>query len=219
NCLQMSQSYVAEYRNSIRDPEVTVEDHEAIATDLQASIDLAVHSARKVAQFVRTIKNQTRMGDEVQRGVFDPADEVHGVVSLLQHELRNRHVELHVEVEPGRRLMGDPGKFGLVLQNLVTNAIDAYEKRAGEVWVRLYGAERGLVLEVEDHGCGIPEEIRGKIYDYLFTTKDIGQGTGLGLALVHSTVTTQFSGEIEFSSELGVGTTFRVIFPVLPERA
>jgi signal transduction histidine kinase len=70
------------------------------------------------------------------------------------------------------------------------------------------------VLEVEDHGCGIPEGIRGRIYDYMFTTKDIGQGTGLGLSMVHSIVTSHFEGEVDFRSEIGIGTTFTVTFPV-----
>ena len=74
-----------------------------------------------------------------------------------------------------------------------------------------------MVLEVEDHGCGIPEEIRPRIFDYLFTTKDIGQGTGLGLSMVHSIVASNFKGEVDFRSEVGVGTTFFITFPVPAE--
>jgi signal transduction histidine kinase len=218
NCLQMAQSYVQEYSNSIGDPEVTADDHRQIATDIVEALTLAEQSGKKVAQFVRTIKNQTRM-DEVQRGIFDPGEEIGGTISLLQHELRNRNVTLHTEVEPGQKLTGDPGKFSLVVQNLLTNAVDSYQGEAGEVTVRLITEETGLRLEVEDKGCGIPEEIRGKIYDYLFTTKDVGQGTGLGLAMVHSIVTTNFEGRVDFRSEVGVGTTFFVTFPVPSARA
>jgi signal transduction histidine kinase len=56
-------------------------------------------------------------------------------------------------------------------------------------------------------------EIRGRIYDYLFTTKDIGQGTGLGLSTVHSIMTSHFEGEIHFESTEGAGTTFYAAFP------
>jgi signal transduction histidine kinase/putative methionine-R-sulfoxide reductase with GAF domain len=218
NCLQMAQSYVKEYSNSIGDPDVTPEDHRGIASDLTEALSLAEQSGKKVAQFVRTIKNQTRM-DEVQRGLFDPAEEVAGTITLLHHELRNRNVTLHTVVEPDLKLIGDPGKFSLILQNLLTNAIDAYEGAAGEVWVRLLADGDGLRLEVEDHGCGIPEEIRGKVFDYLFTTKDVGQGTGLGLAMVHSIVTTNFDGRLDFHSEVGKGTTFLITFPAPSVRA
>jgi signal transduction histidine kinase len=67
---------------------------------------------------------------------------------------------------------------------------------------------------VIDRGCGIPEDIRGRIFDYLFTTKDVGKGTGLGLAMVHSVVTNDFGGQIELDSVVGSGTTFRLTFPL-----
>ncbi len=156
---------------------------------------------------------------DVERGLFDPALEVEGTVSLLQHELRTRNVSLHTEVQPELKLQGDPGKSRLVLQNLITNAVDAYGGAAGEVTVRLFATGTDLRLEVQDRGCGIPEEIHEKVFDYLFTTKDIGQGTGLGLATVHSIVTTHFEGTLGFQSEVEVGTTFFVIFPALSAKA
>lgn len=214
NCLQLATQYAGEYQSSVGDPEVTAEDHAAIAKDLLEALSMAETATRKVGQFVRTIKGQTRMGDGEMRLAFDPATELNGTMSLLQHELRNRHVTLHVEAASGTTLHGDPGKFALVVQNLVTNAIDAYEGARGAVRVRL--EERGgqAVLQVEDEGSGIPEAIRGRIFDYLFTTKDVGQGTGLGLSIVHSIVTTHFGGTIELQSEVGRGTTFVVTLPI-----
>jgi signal transduction histidine kinase len=66
---------------------------------------------------------------------------------------------------------------------------------------------------VKDEGSGIPEEIRGRVFDYLFTTKELGKGTGLGLSIVHSLMTNHFGGEITFQSEVGAGTTFVLRFP------
>jgi signal transduction histidine kinase len=212
NCLQLSQSYAAEYRDSIRDDEVTADDHEAIARDLLETLELAEGATRKVAEFVRTIKGQTRMHDEVVRA-FRPAEEIGSVVALLQHTLRSTGVEVRVEVDPALEMVGDPGKFAVVIQNLVSNAVDAYEKGRGEVVVRMVDRGDARVLEVEDRGCGIPEGIRGRIFDYLFTTKDVGQGTGLGLSMVHSIVSTHFGGAVDLRSEVGAGTTFVVTFP------
>jgi signal transduction histidine kinase len=217
NCLQMAQTYVGEYRSSINDPDVKPEDHEAIATDLTEALALAEHSTRKVAQFVRTIKGQTRAGDGDLRVELEAADEIEGVIAVLQHELRSRNVTLKTELERGIPLMGDPGRLSLVVQNLLKNAIDAYEGAEGEVRISwaAQGADKA-VLEVQDYGCGIAEEIRGRIFDYLFTTKDIGEGTGLGLSTVHSIVTSHFEGEVDFESAQGVGTTFSVTFPISP---
>ena len=213
NCLQLASSYAGEYESSIGDPEVTSEDHGAIAHDLLEAIRMAEAATRKVAQFVRTIKGQTRTGEEAVHAPFDVAEEIEGVVTLLGHELRNRNVVVKTEVEPGLSLVGDRGKFSLILQNLVNNAIDAYEGAEGEVWVRMSQSGESLVLAVSDQGCGIPEAIRPRIFDYLFTTKDVGKGTGLGLSIVHSIVTSNFNGDISVESQPAVGTTFTIRFP------
>jgi signal transduction histidine kinase len=104
----------------------------------------------------------------------------------------------------------------MVIQNLISNAVDAYDGKPGEIWIRLSVKDNRIRLSVEDQGSGIPEEVRGKIFDYLFTTKDVGKGTGLGLSMVHSVITTTFQGELELDTEVGRGTTFTVLIPLTP---
>ena len=70
-----------------------------------------------------------------------------------------------------------------------------------------------VVVEVEDDGKGIPEEIRTKIFDPFFTTKKGKGGTGLGLHIVHNIVTNQLGGTIDCESEVGRGTTFIIAIP------
>ncbi len=213
NALQLARSYAEEYRASVGDPEVTPDDHQAIAGDLLSVLELGEGATRKAAEFVRTIKGQTRVDTGAQAQLFDPADEIDAMVVLMQHELRCRHVALFTELTRGLQLSGDPAQFALVLQNLVSNAVDAYNGQAGEVWVRLGERDGSLVLEVEDRGCGISDEVGPRVFDYLFTTKDVGQGTGLGLSMVHSIVTSHFHGEVEFRTHPGAGTTFSVTLP------
>jgi signal transduction histidine kinase len=216
NNLQMARSYAEEYHASAGDPEVTAADHRAIAQDLVDTLKLAEQSTRKVGQFVRTIKDQTRAVSPRGKERFDPAAEVEATLTLLSHTVRAQGLTLHTEMEPGLSLHGDPGKFALVVQNLLSNALDAYDGRPGEIWLRLSRRSGTLLLEVEDRGSGIPEEIRGRIFDYLFTTKDVGKGTGLGLSIVHSVVTTHFEGEIQLETLVGRGSTFRVRLPLAP---
>jgi two-component system, cell cycle response regulator len=210
NALRTAKGYAEEYRSSIGDPEITSEDHQSIAGDILNALTLAENASTKVAQFVRSIKTQTRPG-EGQKVAFDPAAEVDSTIVLLQHRFKKENVGVYTELEKGLVLTGDSAKFALVLQNLISNAIDAYEGEAGEIWVRLKAVDNATCVEVIDRGCGIPEEIRGRIFDYLFTTKDVGKGTGLGLAMVHSVVTNDFGGQIELDSVVGSGTTFRLI--------
>lgn len=113
----------------------------------------------------------------------------------------------------------DPVQIHQVLVNLCTNSAEAIGSDHGTLVVRLKKVEyqpandRGWVqLIIEDSGCGMSPELRERIFEPYFTTKEKGQGTGMGLALVHSIVN-QHRGKIEVESEEGSGTTFTVSFP------
>ncbi|HUE97188.1 MAG TPA: GAF domain-containing protein [Longimicrobiaceae bacterium] len=213
NCLQLATTYAEEYRNSADDSEVTAEDHLGIAKDLLETLHLAEEATRRVGEFVRTIKGQTRMEEE-HFEIFEPADTTEGTILMLQHEIQAGPVTIEPQLDASVQVRGDTNKFAVIVQNLITNAVHAYEGKPGVVHVRLRQEGADAILEVEDAGTGIPEEIRPRIYDYLFTTKDIGAGTGLGLSLVHSIVTSHFDGKVDFRTETGVGTTFVVTIPL-----
>jgi signal transduction histidine kinase len=70
------------------------------------------------------------------------------------------------------------------------------------------------VIRVSDNGCGVPPENLSKLYDPFFTTKEVGRGTGQGLAISHSIVVDKHDGEIGVSSDVGVGTEFTVRLPI-----
>jgi signal transduction histidine kinase len=212
NAIRMARGYVEEYRSSIDDPDVTGEDHLGIASDLSESLALADSAAAKIGQFVRGIKTQSRADDEVS--VFDPAAEIAAIMVLLQHRLRQENVGVFTRLERGLVLTGSRPRFAVVVQNLITNAIDASATKPGEIWVRSFSRGGWLNLEVQDRGVGIPEDIRERVFEYLFTTKEPEKGTGLGLTMVRSIVSDDFGGELSFTSEQGRGTTFRVRIPL-----
>jgi signal transduction histidine kinase len=147
---------------------------------------------------------------------FNPARLAADTLSMLAHEARAAKVELHLESSRGRlAIRGEPVRFTQVLTNLVINAIHACEAldRQGRVDVRFIPQAEGVCLEVEDNGAGIAPEVLPRIFDPLFTTKEVGKGTGLGLAIIHDIVQGHFSGEIKVRTQLGTGTVFSVVFP------
>jgi two-component system NtrC family sensor kinase len=107
-----------------------------------------------------------------------------------------------------------------VFLNLINNAIDAMEKRGGEIVVRTRLTENHVVAEITDNGPGIPRANLGRIFDPFFTTKPVGKGTGLGLSICYGIVK-KYGGEINVRSVPEVETTFSVKIPLAkgePER-
>jgi signal transduction histidine kinase len=109
-------------------------------------------------------------------------------------------------------IMLDPGQINQVLVNLVVNALQAMP-RGGILRVETGCIEDQVQLVVEDSGSGMTSEVREQIFIPFFTTKDISEGTGLGLPVVHGIVTTH-RGTIHVDTRLGVGTKFTVRLPI-----
>src|SRR6185436_10497508 len=153
--------------------------------------------------FVRSIKSQIRDLAPQDRLQFEVAPVIRDSLLLLNYQLRHGKcaADLEVTSEP-IVLHGSPGRFAQVVTNLVVNAIDASaEKGGGRITLQLGATDQALTLQVSDQGSGISPAALPKIFDPMFTTKPYGQGTGLGLTIVHEIVTGDFGGTIEVTSQ------------------
>jgi two-component system, NtrC family, sensor kinase len=119
-----------------------------------------------------------------------------------------------------------PQEITRVLLNLISNGFYATTKRKAEVGdgfdPMLCAATKNLGDKVEirirDNGTGIPEEVKGKIFNPFFTTKPSGEGTGLGLSMSHDIVVIQHGGSIDVETEPGMFTEFRILLPRTSQR-
>jgi two-component system, cell cycle sensor histidine kinase and response regulator CckA len=135
-------------------------------------------------------------------------------------------VEQICDVPP---LFGDAGQLNQVVVNLVTNAAQAIGGKVGNITVRVWaGCEAqpsphmslvgpAVCLSVADTGCGMDEATLNRVFEPFFTTKGVGEGTGLGLSVVHGIVTAH-GGKITVQSKLGEGTEFSLSLPALDPR-
>jgi signal transduction histidine kinase len=89
------------------------------------------------------------------------------------------------------------------------------KKQGGRGKIRVTTATQGdnVVISITDTGGGIPEGIRARIFDPFFTTKEVGRGTGQGLSIARNVIVKGHSGELDFVTEIGKGTTFYVRLP------
>jgi signal transduction histidine kinase len=137
--------------------------------------------------------------------------------------------ELRTELTPGLLpIWIDPGQLTQVLLNLIVNARDAMPDR-GAVTIRTFGVRahgssrpldapsgEWICIEIVDSGVGMSAELQARIFEPYFTTKEVGRGTGLGLAVVYGAVESA-QGRVSVSSTVGKGTIFRIYLP--PRRA
>jgi two-component system sensor histidine kinase QseC len=141
------------------------------------------------------------------------------VLALLAPSALEKHIEL--EFEHHEKLpvfFGNSTAISILIRNLVDNAI-RYCKESGAVLVRVYQEETYLVLEVQDNGPGIPNELRERVFERFFRVLgNKSTGSGLGLAIVRQ-VAELHGGKIELDSPTeGTGLIVRVLFPVLPKQ-
>jgi signal transduction histidine kinase len=108
-------------------------------------------------------------------------------------------------------VQGWPADLALVWTNLIDNALAAVDP-GGAVTVRTRGQEDSVVVDIEDTGPPVPPEVLAKAFDAFFTTKPVGQGTGLGLATSLAVVAQKHRGRLTLTSEDGV-TRARVVLP------
>lgn len=133
---------------------------------------------------------------------------------LVQHRIDLQSIQVQSSLQQDLPMAYcDGSQIEQVLLALVMNAIDAMP-HGGNLWIstrQLPGSE--IELQVRDDGMGIPPELMPKIFEPFTTTKEVGKGVGLGLAVSRGIIE-RHSGRIELQSELGVGTQFRVILPL-----
>ncbi|MBU1107839.1 MAG: HAMP domain-containing protein [Candidatus Riflebacteria bacterium] len=139
------------------------------------------------------------------------AEVIKPVLALVRHESDRHQVALESDYQDELKVFVDPEKIKQVFLNLIVNAIQSMEK-GGKVFIRAFKEEDSLwtVFEVEDNGCGMPEETTGRIFEPFFTTRQ--RGTGLGLAIVKKIVDLH-GGKIEVTSAAGRGTKFKFYLP------
>jgi PAS domain S-box-containing protein len=133
-------------------------------------------------------------------------------VQLMQKYLQNAGVRVSADLGDIPACAVNPNAMRQILLNLITNAVQAMPT-GGELFLRTGRANGDRVrLEVRDTGVGIPAAHLHEIFNPFYTTKAPGQGTGLGLSVVHS-ILQRYRGEIRVTSELGAGTTFTIELP------
>ncbi|WP_051308895.1 PAS domain-containing hybrid sensor histidine kinase/response regulator [Desulfogranum japonicum] len=191
-------------------------------------IDYVISASTRAKELIQQILTFSRTGNE-KKAPFNLSEVIIEGLNLLHASVPSTVVLCEeIDVDAGY-IMGDETKIQQVLINLCINAVQAMADEKGTLTIKLkqvmltkkelpdqenFFPGPFIELSVSDTGQGIDPKIIEKIFDPYFTTKKFGQGSGLGLSLVHGVVLSS-GGFIKVKSELGSGTTFEIFFPVI----
>ena len=141
-------------------------------------------------------------------------DLINRVLSFHRKEAEYRGISIEVGVSDDvPEIVSDPGRLQQIFLNLIGNAFQATEDGDSVKIAVTHSHPNGVGIEISDTGCGIPREHLQRIFEPFFTTKGERHGTGLGLSITYNLIQ-KLGGTIDVKSEVGVGTTFRVVLPV-----
>jgi signal transduction histidine kinase len=164
---------------------------------------------RRVLKLVGGLRSFARREEASE--VLNLHDRIEDNLALIEHQTKNR-IEVIREYDAGiPGIVCYPNLLSQALLNILVNAVHAIEGR-GRITIRTRSAHDGIRIEITDTGSGIPAEILNRIFEPGFTTKGPGSGTGLGLPISRRNIE-RFGGRIEVESQVGKGSTFRIILP------
>uniref|UniRef100_UPI00342CBF63 trifunctional serine/threonine-protein kinase/ATP-binding protein/sensor histidine kinase n=1 Tax=Okeania sp. SIO2F4 TaxID=2607790 RepID=UPI00342CBF63 len=206
------------------DLEFIAEDFPKLIASMQAGCDLIRNISKSLRTFSRT--------DTYKKTEFNVHDGIDSTLLILKYRLKANQERPAIEIVKN---YGDipeikcyPGQLNQVFMNLLANAIDALDQsNAGKTYqeiekehnritmgTALSEKKKSVIVQISDNGMGMPEEVKARIFDQGFTTKEVGKGTGLGMAIARQIVEEKHGGKIICDSELGKGTEFIISLPL-----
>ncbi|MCL2859158.1 MAG: ATP-binding protein [Oscillospiraceae bacterium] len=207
---------VKEYDTSIEDKEVTYADHHEIAKEMDEWIEKIKTHASYMSDVITAVKGQAVALSEQEVYSFTMDELVKRVDILMRHELKNALINMNVKISVPSKLeiKGNINSLIQVINNMISNSIQAYEGRTNEnIDFNIEKEGTKIIISIKDYACGMPKNVQDKLLKEMITTKG-KNGTGLGLFMSYSNIKAHFNGNIKFESKEGVGTTFYIYIPI-----
>lgn len=177
--------------------------------EIHVAVERASHITNQIAAF-----GSHERDEKVRINLIDLIIETGRLINFSLPSTTKLDIRIAPEAQNNAYIVGESHKVQRILLNLITNASLALEGEVGTVTVslRFKKDERLILLSVEDNGCGMTEEVLGHLFEPYFTTRREGDGSGLGLSVVHGLVR-ELNGDIKVKSVLNEGSSFQLSFP------
>jgi PAS domain S-box-containing protein len=195
-------------------------DLDYLLEEMPRAVAQSLEGVQRIAEIVRAMKEFSHPASS-ERIPLDLNRGIESILIVARSEWKYV-ADLVTDLDPSLPLVPSfPGELNQALLNIVMNACHAIADAAGEgsgrmgtLTIRTRRADAWAEIDIEDTGCGIPEELRPRVFDLFFTTKEVGRGTGQGLPMAHTVIVEKHGGSIHFESEVGRGTKFTIRLPL-----
>lgn len=180
------------------------------AKNIHAESVEGLERMRRIVMDLKTFSRDDRSG----RSLEDVGGIMESILGIVHNEMKYK-ADLVKEYTPHLpAILCNKQQIGQVFINILLNAVQAIKEK-GRITISIYRDETMIKVDIADTGIGIPLENMKRIFDPFFSTKEVGQGTGLGLGISYDIVH-KHGGKIDVKSQVGVGTVFTISLPIKP---
>ena len=210
---------ITEFDESIEDNNVTDEDMHEIAKDMRTWITKLKGHTSYMSDVITAVKGQASKFTDEQAIDFNTEELFQHVKLLMQHEIKHTLSTLNIKnnVDDSIVINGNINSLVQVINNLISNAIEAYSKTSKDKIIDLTAnynkKNKTIIISIQDFASGLPDVVQEKLFKEMITTKG-KNGTGLGLFMSYSNIKAHFKGDMTFETEKDKGTTFFIEIPV-----
>ncbi|WP_237396195.1 sensor histidine kinase, partial [Okeania sp. KiyG1] len=204
---------------------------EYVLADLPEMLAAIKTGVKRIAEISKSMRIFSR-SDQQQKVTFDLHEGIDSTLLILKHRLKGNYKrpEINIIKDYGDlpEIIGFPGQLNQVFMNIIANAIDVFDEMSEgrsmtqikqnpdsiTLTTNLDNGTQMVKISIQDNGCGMSDEVKNRIFNHLFTTKEVGKGTGLGLSIARQIVEEKHDGKLSCDSQLGKGTEFVIEIPI-----
>ena len=226
---------IALYRAKFPQPGKEIEDElealdlEYVREDLPKLIQAMKDGGDRIKSISQSLRTFSRADSDIKQP-FNIHEGIDSTILILRHRLKANDYRPAIKVVTNYgqlpKIACFPGQLNQVFMNILANAIDAIDEsnhgrsfaeiqaNPNQITIRTMVESEQVKIAIADNGKGIPEDVKPRIFDHLFTTKNVGKGTGLGLAIARQIIVEKHGGRLEVNSTPGQGAEFAISIPV-----
>ncbi len=183
-----------------------------IFDESQQLLDDSQHGLDEISKLVTSLKDFSRL-DRQSTDEIDVHDCIESSLKIATNHIKENQVIVKREFSQLPNIICTPSKLNQLFLNIITNASQAMKKDGGELRIKTQVKDDSVIIAFMDQGTGMDEETMHKMFDPFFTSKPIGEGTGLGMSIAYKIVQAH-GGKIQVKSALNKGTTIAVQLPI-----